>query len=99
MGEEEVERRNQEKIRQIQDYEALQDMVDQARADISARKEAYRQRILQAEQEKLDAIAALENKSNQEAEKPSSASKKGCKKSPKSSAKGSKKGSAKGKKK
>ena len=77
----------------------FQDMVDEARADITARKEAYRQRILQAEQEKLDALAALENKANQESEKPTSASKKGSKKSPKSSAKGSKKGSAKGKKK
>ena len=74
-------------------------MVDQTRAEIAARKEAYRQRILQAEQEKQDALSALENGVNLEAEKPTSASKKGGKKSPKSSAKGSKKGSAKGKKK
>ncbi|XP_063712017.1 androglobin-like isoform X5 [Symsagittifera roscoffensis] len=97
--EEELEKRNQEKVKQIQDYEALQEMVDQTRAEIAARKEAYRQRILQAEQEKQDALSALENGVNLEAEKPTSASKKGGKKSPKSSAKGSKKGSAKGKKK
>ncbi len=74
-----------------------QEMVDNARADIMARKEAYKQRLLQAEQEKLDALAALENGGAAPAppEKPSSASKKGGK----GSAKGSKKGSAKGKKK
>ena len=80
---------------------AFQELVDSARADITGRKEALRQRILQAEQDKLDAIALMESGGATNppgGDKPASASKKGGKKSPKGSAKGSKKGSAKGKK-
>lgn len=85
--------RNAAKERQLQEAEEMQAAMDKARSEINQRREAYRQKFLEAEKQKEEAQAAEAAKERERSPSPSKSRKSA------STAKGGRKSASKGKKK
>jgi len=85
--------RNAAKERQLQEAEEMQAALDKARSEVNQRREAYRQKFLEAEKQKEEAQAAEAAKERERSPSPSKSRKSA------STAKGGRKTPSKGKKK
>lgn len=63
--EQDLEQRSKEKLHQLEEYIELQSRIDQIRHSINEPREAYRQRFLEIERQRLQALAAEQQQQQQ----------------------------------